>query len=34
MSDDALDTDEINRRHAEKAARRKAARDRILATKT
>jgi cob(I)alamin adenosyltransferase len=34
MSEDAGDTEELNRRHAEKAARRKAVRDRILATKT
>jgi len=35
MSEDAPETEEeINRRHAEKAAKRKAARDRILATKT
>jgi len=35
MSEDAPETEEeINRRHAEKAAKRKAARDRMLATKT
>jgi cob(I)alamin adenosyltransferase len=34
MSDDALDEEALNRRHAEKAAKRKAARDRMLATKT
>ena len=35
MSEDARELeDDINRRHAEKAAKRKAARDRILATKT
>ncbi len=35
MSDDAPESEEeINRRHAEKAAKRKAARDRMLATKT
>ncbi len=35
MTEDARDTEEeINRRHAEKAAKRKAARDRMLATKT
>ena len=35
MSEDANETEaEINRRHAEKAAKRKAARDRMLATKT
>jgi cob(I)alamin adenosyltransferase len=35
MSDDAPKSEEeINRRHAEKAAKRKAARDRMLATKT
>jgi cob(I)alamin adenosyltransferase len=35
MSEDARETEEeINRRHAEKAAKRKAARDRMLATKT
>ena len=34
MSDETLSEDEINRRHAEKMARRKAARARMLATKT
>jgi cob(I)alamin adenosyltransferase len=34
MSEDAHDIEELNRRHAEKAARRKVVRDRILATKT
>jgi cob(I)alamin adenosyltransferase len=34
MSDETLDEEALNRRHAEKAAKRKAARDRILATKT
>jgi len=34
MSDEALDEEALNRRHAEKAAKRKAARDRMLATKT
>ena len=34
MSDDADSEEELNRRHAEKAAKRKAVRDRILATKT
>ena len=34
MSDDTIGDQELNRRHAEKAARRKAVRARILATKT
>ncbi len=34
MSDEILSEEEINRRHAEKAAKRKAARDRMLAGKT
>ncbi|HTZ76601.1 MAG TPA: cob(I)yrinic acid a,c-diamide adenosyltransferase [Stellaceae bacterium] len=34
MSEDILSEEELNRRHAEKAAKRKAARDRMLATKT
>jgi len=34
MSEESLGEEEINRRHAEKAAKRKAARDRMLATKT
>jgi len=34
MSDASLSEDEINRRHSEKAAKRKAARTRMLATKT
>ncbi len=34
MSDDSIGDQELNRRHAEKAARRKAVRARILATKT
>jgi len=34
MSEEALSEEEINRRHAEKAAKRKAVRDRVLATKT
>ncbi|HXP75361.1 MAG TPA: cob(I)yrinic acid a,c-diamide adenosyltransferase [Stellaceae bacterium] len=34
MSEDARDAEELNREHAEKAARRKAAKARILATKT
>ena len=34
MSEDARDADELNREHAEKAARRKAAKAKILATKT
>ena len=34
MSDEGLDEEALNRRHAEKAAKRKAARDRMLATKT
>ena len=34
MSEEFLSEDEINRRHAEKAAKRKAVRDRVLATKT
>ena len=34
VSDLVETEDEINRRHAEKMARRKAARDRMLATKT
>jgi len=34
VSDETLSEDEINRRHAEKMARRKAARARMLATKT
>lgn len=34
MSEEILSEEEINRRHAEKAAKRKAARDRMLAAKT
>jgi cob(I)alamin adenosyltransferase len=34
MSDATLSEDEINRRHAEKAVKRKAARNKMLATKT
>ncbi|MFQ5763774.1 MAG: cob(I)yrinic acid a,c-diamide adenosyltransferase, partial [Rhodospirillales bacterium] len=32
--DDRTDEEELNRRHAEKMAKKKAARDKILATKT
>jgi len=34
VSEDTRDADELNRRHAEKAARRKAAKEKILAAKT
>ncbi len=34
MKTDGLSPDEIDRRHAEKMAKKKAARDKILATKT